>query len=172
MNHGVWVDIPGYEGFYKVSQDGRIQSQPRLGARLKELCPEIDRDGYKRVILSKNGKKRKQLVHRLVMLAFVGECPEGMQVCHYNGDPADNRIENLRYGTPKENMRDRDRHGRTHHSRGEKSGTAKTTLAVVNEIRERYGKGGVMQKDLAEEYGLSKMAVSRIVRYHSWNMAG
>lgn len=51
-------------------------------------------------------------VHRLVALAFIGPCPEGMEVLHINGEPDDNRLENLRYGTRAENVADTIRHGR------------------------------------------------------------
>ena len=53
-------------------------------------------------------------MHRLVLAAFVGPLPEGKEVCHNNGNPGDNRLENLRYGTKSENNLDRVKHG-THH---------------------------------------------------------
>jgi hypothetical protein len=66
------------------------------------------RDGHKHVTLSRDGQTRTFQVHALVLRAFVGPYPPGMQIRHLNGTPHDNRLENLTYGTPAENARDRD----------------------------------------------------------------
>jgi len=65
------------------------------------------------VSLSKGTDKQKLVkVHRLVLLAFVGAPPKGMEACHYDGDPQNNNLSNLRWDTAKENWVDRKRHGR------------------------------------------------------------
>ena len=69
----------------------------------KILKPVIDKDGYQRVHLSKNGKKKKFGVHRLVYAAFCGEIPNGLVVNHINECKTDNRLSNLNLMTPKEN---------------------------------------------------------------------
>lgn len=61
--------------------------------------------------LHKSGSRKSAAVHRMVLEAFVGPCPDGMQGCHWNGEPADNRVENLRWDTPRSNMADKLRHG-------------------------------------------------------------
>ncbi|QWY84286.1 HNH endonuclease [Gordonia phage Jalammah] len=68
-------------------------------------------DGHLKTSLRKNGDSRVSLIHRLVMGAFVGPCPEGMEVCHRNGIGTDNRLSNLRYGTRSENAIDQVCHG-------------------------------------------------------------
>ena len=118
----IWKPVVGYEGPYEVSDRGKVRSLDRTviyktgqtrhfkGQPLK-LKPH---HGYWRVELNRNGKCACFRVHRLVLAAFVGPLPEGKEVCHNNGNPGDNRLENLRYGTKSENQRDRIKHG-THH---------------------------------------------------------
>ncbi|MCH9728406.1 MAG: NUMOD4 motif-containing HNH endonuclease [Actinomycetia bacterium] len=118
-----WAAIPGYEGIYEVSSAGDVRSLTRIvthrhrgrthqqSIQGKRLSPALRPDGHLIVCLNKSGQRRMWLVHRLVMLGFVGTCPEGHEVCHNNGEPADNRLANLRYGTQSDNSRDRVRHG-------------------------------------------------------------
>jgi hypothetical protein len=111
-----WLPIPGWEGMYEVSDLGRVRSIDRIaplgskGAvrryRGVELRPQLKRDGYIQVCLARNGRHSWVMVHRLVLLAFVGPAPEGMECCHGNHDPWDNRLVNLRWGTQLENFRD------------------------------------------------------------------
>lgn len=124
-----WKPIPGWVGIYSVSDHGRVRSEARTisrsdgntqrrNARLRSLG--VDNSGHLAVILRAQNRPRKSyLVHRLVMAAFVGPCPEGMEVCHNNGDAADNRVENLRYGTRADNAADCVLHGR--HPEAEKT---------------------------------------------------
>lgn len=112
-----WRDVPGYEGYYQVSNDGRVRSvdrvvpclgdgRPRFSTLRKgvELKPHKDKYGYMIVNLSKDGTRKKHKVHRLVMLAFAGECPDGLQVNHKDENKANNRVGNLEYVTCKENI--------------------------------------------------------------------
>lgn len=112
-----WRAVPGFEGRYEVSTLGRVRSLDRfdsIGRRVtgRIMKPTTDRDGYANVDLRNGYGRRSAQVHRLVLEAFVGPCPAKMQCCHGNGNPADNRLVNLRWGTSKENMRDRSLHGR------------------------------------------------------------
>lgn len=114
-----WKSIPHYEGYYEVSDQGRVRSLDRTivtvqGRRTvpgKALTPSTDALGRMVVNLSKGGKPKQFKVHRLVMRAFRGPCPDGMEVCHNNGDSADNRLENLRYDGHTENVKDMLKHG-------------------------------------------------------------
>jgi hypothetical protein len=107
-----WRAIPGVEGRYDVSNRGEVRSYfvrggqgsistvPRLLLKQK-----VDREGYREVTLVRPDRKPWHArVHRLVMLAFVGPCPDGMEVDHINADRADNQLTNLRYVTPAVNM--------------------------------------------------------------------
>lgn len=115
-----WRPVPGWEGIYEVSDHGRVRSLPRVVIRSDgrkmpvkggALHSFLDVDGYPRVNLRKVGTIVQYPIHRLVLLAFVGECPPGMQVLHGDGNPANNIISNLRYGSPSENNLDAVRHG-------------------------------------------------------------
>lgn len=117
-----WRAVPGYEGLYEVSDMGRVRSLTRtvplrssaktiqgkmLG--LRDFGPE--RHKRKAVTLYVNSVSKVRLVHQLVLEAFVGPRPEGMQGCHNNGQPFDNRPENLRWDTRSANALDSVRHG-------------------------------------------------------------
>lgn len=114
-----WRPVPGYEGRYDVSDRGRVRSHiqwnrkptPRL------LSPSSHTKlPYKKVCLTDGrGSCSTLLVHRLVMMAFIGPCPDGMEVRHLDGDPTNNNLDNLRYGTRPQNQEDAVRHG-THHN--------------------------------------------------------
>ena len=95
----IWKDIPNYEG-YQVSNLGRVKSF--YGLKEKILKPKITR-GYYQVHLHKNSIGKWYSIHRLVLEAFNGTIPEGLQVNHINEIKTDNRLENLNLMTPKEN---------------------------------------------------------------------
>lgn len=108
-----WAPIPGYEQTYEVSTRGRVNSRPRPTTRGGILTWSPDNYGYPRVTLVQGGKQRKVRVHLLVMAAFVGPTPEGMEVRHLDGDSSNPRLDNLAFGTHAENMADMVRHGRS-----------------------------------------------------------
>ncbi len=103
-----WRDVAGWPD-YLVSDTGLVKSLKWGKERI--LRPGSDK-GYLKVALCANGEQRTCSIHKLVMEAFVGPCPDGLEVCHNNGDPSDNRLENLRYDTKSANQYDRVRHGR------------------------------------------------------------
>lgn len=102
----VFKPVPGYEGLYEVSDYGRVISHK--GKKPRVLRGTVTAQGYIRVALHRDGKKKKFLrVHRLVALTHLGPAPAGKpSVLHANDIPADNRLLNLRYGDDSENMRD------------------------------------------------------------------
>ena len=121
-----WLPVPGYEGHYSVSNLGRVRSEARTVTYIngqRRIVPESIRkthkhvNGYLQLGLTKNRKKEKRYVHRLVLEAFVGEAPPGTQACHWNDDKEDNRLENLRWGTPSDNTLDKVRNGNHHAAR-------------------------------------------------------
>ena len=127
-----WRPVPGYEGYYEVSDHGNVRSVDRVVPRGKgtltvrgsDTAQFPDPGGYRRANLHKDGINTLLLVHRIVMLAFGGP-PSGDQiVCHNDGDPTNNHIDNLRWGTHSSNMYDKRAHGtdyqvnKTHCCRG------------------------------------------------------
>lgn len=108
-----WKPIPGYEGLYEVSDQGNVRTlRGWRGAPIPSLLTQhVNFKGYMRVSLSKDGKAKTWFVHVLVLLAFVGAKSGKLQSRHLNGDPADNRLANLRYGTKRQNLQDQIAHG-------------------------------------------------------------
>lgn len=96
-----YKDIIGYEGRYAISADGRVYSY------LREIIlrPEEVHNGYLRVNLrDENSVNRHYRIHRLVAEAFIPNPDNKAQVNHKNGNRKDNRVENLEWATPKENI--------------------------------------------------------------------
>lgn len=108
-----WRPVIGYEGLYEVSDAGRVRSTRRAGSAggLRKLH-KAKAGGYWIVGLGRAGRQETRHVHALVMEAFVGPRPPGMEVRHVDGDPLNANLSNLAYGTSSENKRDLLRHGR------------------------------------------------------------
>jgi len=103
----VWKPVIGYEGWYSISNLGRVRrdksiSSGKAGHINKNLT---DAYGYAVTFLCANAHARQYKVHRLVAAAFIGPCPAGWTVNHKNRIKADNRPENLEYMTHADNMR-------------------------------------------------------------------
>ena len=119
-----WRPVVGYEGFYEVSDQGEVRRVDRLvphktsgtlRLRGKVLSPGEHQHGYQYVILSKDHKSRTRMIHRLMAEAFLGvpEFPD-MEVLHWDDNPRNNRLSNLRWGTRSDNRRDEIRNGRNY----------------------------------------------------------
>lgn len=119
--HQRWRAVPGWEGLYKVSDTGDVYS---VRSRRNLTPRSLAADKHLRVALCRSGYREDWLVHRLVLVAFVGRPPAGMEGCHNNGVPADNRLGNLRWDTRRANVKDQVSHGvhphgsRSHCKRG------------------------------------------------------
>jgi HNH endonuclease/NUMOD4 motif len=103
----IWKDVPGYEGTYKVSNEGRIWSVYRGKYRSSDgkiLSPYLTPEGYFEVVLCLNGEQTKRKVHVLVAAAFIGPRPSKLTVNHKNGIKTNNAPENLEYITLRENL--------------------------------------------------------------------
>lgn len=108
----VWRPVVGWEGFYEVSDAGRVRSMPRPRVVVaRPVKSTVDGNGYPKVDLHRPGRRSNMRVHVLVAAAFIGPRPDGQHVRHLNGDPADPRAVNLAYGTRSDNMLDAVRHG-------------------------------------------------------------
>lgn len=111
-----WRAVVGFEGCHEVSDTGLVRSLDKIcrsGRRRvgRILSQQRGEHGRFMVCLKKDGTKKMARIHRLVLHAFVGQCPIGMEGCHGNGNASDNRLSNLRWGTPKENHADKKKHG-------------------------------------------------------------
>ena len=167
MKKEIWKDILGYEGLYQASTMGRIRSMDRqvirsngqirnFKSKIIKPVKKIKNNETLFVSLSKNNRLQTYTVHKLVMLAFKGERPEGCQICHGNGDVTDNKLDNLRYDTPSENAIDMYRYGG-------KSGAGKLSIEQVLEIRRLYKTGNYKQKGLAEMFGVNRSSICAVI---------
>ncbi len=164
-------ECPGRPG-YRVGTDGTAWSchrKPRKSSIRDgiwwRLSPATLKKTGRRVITI-HGKN--VYVHKLVLEAFVGPCPPGMQCCHGDGNPANNTLTNLRWGTPKSNQADRDRHGRT--TRGEHHWAATITEPIVRAVKEAavHNTGWGRYNRLAVQFGISKRQVKHILVGDAW----
>lgn len=118
-----WRPVVGFEGFYEVNERGDVRGVPRVvGAangktkmlRYRARMPYAVISGHLYVDLYRGRQRTKVAVHRAVLQAFVGPAPEGTEACHRNGNPTDNHVSNLYWGSRSENNHDKVRHGTDH----------------------------------------------------------
>lgn len=161
-------DAPGY----RITDVGVVWSnRPRNGRGgpiswhvMKPRKP--NRDGHIRITLKVDGKKRHPYVHQLVLRAFVGPCPPGLETCHNDGNPANNSIKNLRYGTKKENSADSKRHGTS--NTGERNASAKLKESDIPDIF-RLWREGRKKYEIAKIYNVRDTLISRITLRQIWS---
>ena len=167
----IWKDIPNYEGYYQVSNLGRVKSLDRIitysnGKEVytkgKIIKQSKDSHNRLRLILNKNGKKKNYFVHSLVALAFIGERPKDYVVAHCDGNNKNNDLSNLRYDTVRENSIDVFRHG-------QRIVTGKLSNEEVLEIRKLYKTGDYTQVDIAKMYNVRHCTISKIIRRETFN---
>lgn len=111
-----WRPVIGTDGWYEVSDFGQVRSLRTLVNGSSTVLKQIPHGGkhkqYRGVCITyPDGKVKLKLVHHLVLEAFVGPCPAGMQALHDDDVPHNNHRTNLRWGTPKQNRADADRNG-------------------------------------------------------------
>lgn len=116
-----WRPVIGFEGKYEVGDDGRVRSVERFDAsgahrRSRELRPSRDGSGYLQVVLC-DGRRHNRKVHRLVLEAWTGPRPRGLQARHLDGNQLNNTRGNLAWGTGSANVNDQVAHGRHHTAR-------------------------------------------------------
>jgi hypothetical protein len=110
-----WLPAPGWEDRYRVSDHGRVAN---MTGHVLSLQPQ--HSGHLRAVLWRDNRPHSLFVHRLVLIAFVSACPDGMEACHGDGDPTNNRLTNLRWDTRSANLLDSVQHGTHAWSRREK----------------------------------------------------
>lgn len=169
-----WKDIPGWEGFYQVSDAGELRSCPRrieyvfnnkLVSRFQQsvtLKTMISPNGYHKASLTKPGTRTQKFIHDLVLLTFVGEKPEGAQVCHNDGDRNNNALSNLRYGSAKDNAQDRQKHGTGYFKKGVEHPRSPITQEQLEWIRAQ--KGRMTQVEIAKRLRIRVTTVWNVMR--------
>jgi Mn-dependent DtxR family transcriptional regulator len=161
-----WKPIEGFLD-YEVSDAGRIRSL-KIVAKSRIMKCIQNANGYLKVNLCRDGKRYQRAVHRLVLEAFHGPCPDGLQCCHGDGDRANNCSKNLRWDTPEENFLDSVRHGTAFVGKGIDHALARLSEDDVRYIRKSYAGGSMKQTDLAQRFGVSQKHISEIVNHKMW----
>lgn len=164
-----WLPVVGFPG-YEVSALGRIRSLNNTRGRPlptpKYLVGSIQSPGYPIVNLRRDQRTHKRFVHRLVLEAFVGACPAGWVACHHpDNDRTNCRLSNLRWASYVANENDKRLQGI--YPEGERHYCARITEADVREIR-RLCAAGVLQRDVAKQFGIRQGHVSRICAGKAW----
>ena len=156
---------------YRVGDDGSVWKR-RGGAdggwrRVKLTRSHRDRPYWHLVVTLYLGGGRcvQRKVHRVVLEAFVGPCPHGMQCCHNDGDVTNNRLSNLRWDTAKANANDRDLHGT--HPRGDECQHRKLNSVNVETILAMCARG-IPKTRIADEFRVSERLVRAIVAGECW----
>lgn len=158
-----WLPVLGFEGLYFVSDLGRVRSERRYRAAGCIMTPGTAGKGYLKVTLCRRGEKYvHRYVHELVLEAFVGPRPQGMEAAHNNGRRDDNRLTNLRWDTRAGNFADKIAHGTA--CRGERHGRRKLSAADVIEIRVAEG----TLREIGERFGVGPMQIHRIKTGENW----
>lgn len=169
-----WRPVPGAEGFYSVSNQGRIRSEPlprKVPGRQRGrvLTPSCDSKGYAIFkVMIPGHPARNVKVHRAVAAAFLGEAGAGLQVNHKNGIKTDNRLENLEYVTCLDNIRHCWETGLhdADHCRGSANRLSKLSEDDVRTIRQLHPVAS--SSELASRFRVSKTNISYIVRRKTW----
>lgn len=171
-----WRYVVGSKKLYMVSTHGRAKSLPRkilradgqtytVRGKILKLVPHGEK-GYLCFSVCDNGKQKFVLIHDAVLRAFRGPPEPGEESCHFpDRDVTNNHLINLRWGTPKDNARDRDKHGKT--ARWEKNGCAVLNRKQVREIRRRRGNGESL-KSIAFRFKITAGHVCNLYAERKW----
>lgn len=171
----IWLPVPGYEGFYDVSDHGNVRSctrqhvtRNRYGPfmrtrRSSDIAQHTDKEGYMSVRLYRDGRGRGYRVSRLVLSAFVGLPEVGDEACHINHTPSDNSVSNLMWGSRAENETQKT-------SAGRRPKITRSTLSSgdVQRIRELRATTSLTLKQIGAIVGCHLSNVSLIARGTTW----
>lgn len=152
----IWKPIKGYDGFYEISDNGRIRNSTG-----KILHDYDNSKGYRYIGLSKNKVKTNFYVHRLVALNFLPIDPQRKHINHKNGKKGDNRLANIEWCNMFENMRHAYDNGLLVNP------NAKMTERDVEIIRRMWA-AKVHRDQIKEVFGISYGQISRIVNKQNW----
>lgn len=174
-----WRPVKNYEGIYEINNLGVVKSlsrkkycghknsKPQL-TKEKYLKNKIDRLGYVRVKLSKDGKSSLKYVHRILALSFIDNPKNKKEINHIDGNKQNNNLNNLEWTTRSKNMKHAFELGLHKAKKGEENNKAKLTKNEVKEIRRLYKKGEYTQTRLGEMFDVSSANINEIVNNKTW----
>lgn len=172
----IWRRIPGY-ATYEVSNLGNVRSWRSRNGRGPAKTPHLLKptkfsgsEYFRVTLVDDDGVPKIRRLHQLVLETFVGPRPVGMEPLHGDGVAANNRLDNLRWGTPLENAADRIAHGKQ--LKGEQAPQSILTEEQVEIVKNtitagkwKHGTG----RQFAREFGVTDGAISSIKRNRTWS---
>lgn len=158
--------IPNFTG-YSITKSGKVWSHISdkwLKSHIK------NNSNHLRLCLSKDKKSCSYLVHRLVLKTYIGGCPDGMECRHLDGNPQNNNLNNLCWGTKSENAKDSVKHGtaRCIKDIGEKHPCSKLTEQNVRMIIYMYKTGLFTLRGIANKYNVRHQTIHKIITKKRW----
>lgn len=176
MSDELWKDAVDYEGFYQISDRGKVKSIARVVMRkdgkpytVKEriITPYVDRYGYLRIELNKRGVAKKHYVHRLVGQAFIPNPDNKPQINHIDTNKKNNTVNNLDWVTLQENRDHAVANGLQPDQRGKNNPNIKLTKKDVLLTR-KLKKAGKTHTEISKIVGTSVSNVNNIVGGYTW----
>ncbi len=188
----LWISVKEYN-FYEISSHGRIRSLVRYSERknvnnLKNVKSYTHKTGGRIIngwvkksktgkpvcinVTLRDGTQGKEFrVHRLVLLNFIGDCPDGMEAWHNDGDPLNNKLDNLRWDSHFNNIHDMYIHNTKINppiNRGSNHANSKLTEENVKEIRGSKRYRGFI-KELSLKFKVNPITITRVLKGDGWN---
>lgn len=160
-----WKDVKGYEGMYKVNAYGEILSMKKQPPM--KLKPYIQRNGYMMIRLYLgNGSHKDYPVHRLVAIAFIPNPENKREVNHIDGNKANNKLDNLEWVTPKENVKHAWENGLTKNTMASMTKRAEEhcTPIIATDMKTGESKAFKSQRIACEELGLPPSNVNKVLK--------
>lgn len=157
----MWKKYPGFD-YIEVSDEGEVKRVREVSikgwkAGVIILKPQLNKNGYYGIGWTIDRKHYERLVHRMILEAFVGPCPEGMETRHLDGDKLNNNLGNLCWGTQRENWEDNLKAGVGSKLRPEDIPRIRWMLA------HKWS-----QKSIAKEFNVTAGAINKINVGKSW----
>jgi hypothetical protein len=165
-----FVDIKGFEGFYSINRKGEILSHYQN----KIIKVSINRKGYYRIGLRKQGTRKYFTVHRLVALTFINNPDNKPEVNHIDCNKLNNNVENLEWVYPSENMQHAKRHGLV--NTREQQNKIRESCGYINMIqadmvRELYKTGKYTQLQIGKAFYVSEAIIYHVINNHTYKEA-
>lgn len=175
----IWKSAVGYNGYYEVSNLGRVKrlsrsivrSDGKIKTFKEKICKQHERNGYMRVSICFNYKNKFINVHIMVAESFLKNKNNLPIINHKDGIKNNNKVINLEWSSYGHNRKHAAYYGLNNGPYGERSSTAKLTNELVNIIRTEYIETKLSHRKLANKYNVSKSTITALLTHRTWKYA-